>query len=386
MASPTVPWTVTLRSRRPDTVDLGIAAFVLALSQLEVWSRQVSGPLWAGTAVSLGFGVSILFWRSHPLASLVAVYAVMVACLPLGVSLENFLGSVVPGVLVVAAMSARLPLRPAAVGTALAYLVLLVTALVDPGGYLWGGFIIGGAFVAGRLIYSRRLLIEELRTTTAELERSRDQQARTAVAEERSRIARELHDVVAHSVSVMVVQTAAAQRMLEVDHDRASRSLDAVQDTGRQALAELRRLLGVLRPGATSPGLVPQPGLDDLESLTVPVEHAGVLVAVERRGRVRPLPAGIELAAYRILQEALTNVLRHAHAERARVCLRYGESDLDLEVSDDGVGGPPLLSGGGHGLVGMAERAALYDGRLHAGPRADGGFTVSARLPLGTAS
>jgi signal transduction histidine kinase len=371
-----------VRLRRPDLLDVGIAAFVLGLRLLEVLSRQVAAPLWAGVLVSVGFAVSILFWRAYPVSSLVGVYAVMVACLPLGVSLYDFLGSVVPGVLVVAAMAARTRFTTAVAGTAFAYLVLLVTALADPGGYLWGAFIIGGAFVAGRLIYSRRQLIDELRRTTAELERTRDQQAQHAVAEERTRIARELHDVVAHSVSVMVVQAGAAQRMLDVDGVKAARSLDAVQQTGRQALAELRRLLGVLRPGEPPTSLAPQPGLADLDTLTDPVRHAGVHVDVQRVGDVRPLATGVDLAAFRIVQEALTNVLRHAHARTVRLRLDYGEDALVMEVSDDGTGGEPVVVGSGHGLIGMTERASVYGGTVHAGRGPEGGYAVRARLPL----
>jgi signal transduction histidine kinase len=369
------------RLGRPGLLDAGIATFVLALSLAEVVSRQVTGPLWAGVLVSIGFGVAILFWRTYPVSSLVGVYAVMALCVPLQVSLYNFLGSVVPGVLVVAAMAARTRLRTAAIGTLLAYLVLLVTALTDPGGFLWGAFVVGGAFVAGRLMYSRRQLIDELRSTTAELERTRDQQAQHAVAEERTRIARELHDIVAHSVSVMVVQAGAAQRMLDVDGDKAARSLDAVQQTGRQALTELRRLLGVLRPGEPPTGLAPQPGLADLDRLTDPVRHAGVGVEVQRVGDVRPISTGVDLAAFRILQEALTNVLRHAHARTARVRLDYREDELLIEVSDDGTGGEPVVVGSGHGLIGMTERASVYGGAVHAG-RGPDGYVVRARLPL----
>jgi signal transduction histidine kinase len=371
-----------VRLNRPDLLDAGIAGFVLALSLAEVLSRQVTGPLWAGVLVSVGFAAANLLWRTYPVSSLVGVYLVMALCGPLRVSLYDFLGSVVPGVLVVAATAAQTRLRTAVVGTLLAYLVLLVTALADPGGYLWGAFIVGGAFVAGRLIHSRRRLIDELRTTTAELERTRDQQAQNAVAEERTRIARELHDVVAHSVSVMVVQAGAAQRMLDVDGAKAVRSLEAVQQTGRQALAELRRLLGVLRPDDPPTSLAPQPGLADLDPLTDTLRHAGVGVEVERVGDVRPLSTGVELAAFRILQEALTNVLRHAHARTARLRLDYREDALLIEVSDDGTGGEPVVVGSGHGLIGMTERATVYGGTVHAGRGPEGGYAVRARLPL----
>jgi len=262
-----------------------------------------------------------------------------------------------------------------------AYAVLAFTVLGDVGSDLWGAFIVGAPWVAGRLIRGRRLLIDELRATTAELEGTREQHAALAVDDERARIARELHDVVAHAVSVMVVQAGAAQRMLDLDRERSVAALEAVQDTGREALDELRRMLGVLRPGADS-GTAPQPGLDDLSTLTGSVERAGVDVSVERSGTVRALPAGVELTAYRILQEALTNVLKHARATSAAVQLDYLDDALDLRVTDDGRSGAPVVPGSGQGLVGMRERVALYGGRLDAGPGDAGGFVVQARLPL----
>jgi signal transduction histidine kinase len=367
---------------RPDLVDTVVAVAVAAISLVEVLSGQVAAPTATGVVVALAFGAAVWFWRVWPVASLVAVYALIVLCVPLQVDETNFLGSVIPAILVLAATAARCRLREAVAWFAVCYAVLLGTALTDPGGWLWGAFLLAGAFTAGRLIHQRRLLIDELRATTAELERSRDLQARTAVADERARIARELHDVVAHSVSVMVVQAGAAQRMVAVDRTRADQSLEAVQQTGRQALTELRRLLGVLRPGEDASGLSPQPGLDDLEQLTTPVQQAGVAIAVERLGDVRPLTIGVELTAYRILQEALTNVLRHAHATHASVTLSYGADTLELAVVDDGVGGPSLVSGSGHGLIGMTERASVYGGHVVAGCEAGGGYTVRARLPL----
>ena len=204
-----------LRWRVTSTaVDVLLACFVAGLSLTEVLTGQVSGPPVAGVVIALLFGATMLTWRRAPFATLLACYALMVLSVVLHVSLYDFLGSVVAGVLVVASVAVHYRFWPAVAGLATAYVTLLLTALRDPGGWLWGAFIIGAAFAAGRLVRSRALLIADLRATTEELERSRDQQARTAVIEERTRIAREMHDVVAHAVSVMVVQAGAAQRIL----------------------------------------------------------------------------------------------------------------------------------------------------------------------------
>jgi signal transduction histidine kinase len=216
--------------------------------------------------------------------------------------------------------------------------------------------------------------------TTVALEEER---ARAAVAGERARIARELHDVIAHSVSVMTVQAGAARLLLDGDPHRAAEPLLAVEETDRQALAEMRRLLGVLRDDAGEPELVPQAGLKDLPMLATTIREAGLEVAMTVEGPQRPLPAGVELAAYRILQEALTNTLKHARAARAQVTVRYEPGCVLLEVRDDGR--MPPGDGQGHGLLRMRERAALYGGELDAGPTPNGGFAVRARLPVESA-
>ena len=200
------------------------------------------------------------------------------------------------------------------------------------------------------------------------------------MADERARIARELHDVIAHSVTVMTVQAGAARMLLPGDPQRAVEPLLAVEETGHQALAEMRRLLGILREVDGQPVLAPQPGLKDLTRLAVAVREAGLPVEMAVEGTPRPLPAGIELAAYRILQEALTNTLKHAGAARAHVTVRYAPEAVFLEVCDDGR--VPPADGHGHGLVGMRERATLYGGELDAGPLPGGGYAVRARLPI----
>lgn len=212
------------------------------------------------------------------------------------------------------------------------------------------------------------------------------EEARRAVGEEQARIARELHDVIAHSVSVIVVQASAADDVFESHPDQARASLRSIERTGREALGELRRLLGGVGPGDATALAAPQPRLERVEELADPVRAGGLEVVVRSEGEPEPLPAGVDLSAYRIVQEALTNTLRHARATRAEVVLRYGGESLEVEVSDNGRG-PSVTAPttGGHGLVGMRERASLLGGTLEAGPLPDGGYRVRARLPSGVA-
>jgi len=257
--------------------------------------------------------------------------------------------------------------------------------------------LIAAAWMLGELQRRRRLNTARLEQLNAQLQRERDLKARWAVAEERARIARELHDVVAHSVSVMVVQAGAARRLVDGDPGQAKQALGSIESTGRQALAEMRRLLGVLRrdaedrAGGNGMGeLAPQPSLADVDALVTGAQEAGLEVALEVEGSARPLAAGVDLFAYRIVQEALTNCIKHAGPARATVRLRYGCDQLELQVSDDGRGVIGWYDGdredGGHGLIGMRERVAFLGGNLEVGPRPGGGFLVDARLPLEPAS
>ena len=290
------------------------------------------------------------------------------------------------------------------------------------------------AWVIGDNIRVRRAYVAAVEDRAEQLEREQDAQARRAVLEERSRIARELHDIVAHSMSVMVVQAGAARRTLDRDRDRAVEAISQIEVTGRDALAEMRRVVAVLRrdseraappgePGESdeAPGadaidhdaLVPQPGLDQLATLVEQCREAGLPVALAVTGDVRPLPSGIELTIYRIVQEALTNTMRHAGQARAEVELCFDDDVVRATVTDDGRGasadaavvlpgvpqrwwlsvadpGRPSATGTtgaspppGHGLAGMHERVALYGGTVNAGPRIGGGFAVRAEIPLG---
>jgi signal transduction histidine kinase len=217
----------------------------------------------------------------------------------------------------------------------------------------------------------------------AELERAREELAKRAVVEERLRIARELHDVVAHGMSIIAVQSGVGAHVLDSQPEEARKALAAIEVTSRQALNEMRRLLGVLREEAEPVGsLAPAPGLAEVDALAAEVAKAGARVEVRIEGTRPELPLGLDLSAYRIVQEALTNVVRHAGPATARVHIRYAPAAVDIEVTDDGRGGRAPGRDDGHGIVGMRERAALYGGSLEAGPLPGGGFRVAASLPV----
>ncbi|WP_406209588.1 sensor histidine kinase [Streptomyces decoyicus] len=247
------------------------------------------------------------------------------------------------------------------------------------------------AWVLGDSMRTRRAYWAQLEEKAARLEKEREAQSRIAVAAERARIARELHDVVAHNVSVMVVQADGAAYVLDAAPEQTRQALETISGTGRQALAEMRRLLGVLRTGEQpeSGEYVPQPGVEQLSDLMEQVRGAGLHVDFQVEGEARELPSSVELTAYRIVQEALTNTRKHGGPDvAATVRLAYKEDDLDLLVEDDGRGAQRELyedggaDGLGHGLIGMRERVGMVGGTLAAGPRPGGGFRVSAVLPL----
>ena len=239
-------------------------------------------------------------------------------------------------------------------------------------------FFVG--WLAGFALRQRAAQAEEAEDRAARAERERAAATRIAVAEERARIARELHDVVAHAVSVMVLQVGAVRHRLPHSLSEDKDALMDVEKAGRAALDEMRRLLGALHDGQEVER-APQPGLDSLDDLVERVSRAGLPVRVQVEGDAVPLPRAIDLSAYRIVQEGLTNSLKHANASRADVTVRYGAEDLELEVRDDGIGASSS-DGLGHGLVGVRERVKIYGGEMSAGPGHGGGFVLNARLPL----
>jgi signal transduction histidine kinase len=388
---------------RPLVADALLAGLLAAFSLVALWyaNRDCDGACRPGGTAAVGLvlaqSLPLVWRRRHPpavgLVPGLATAGYGLAPYP-DLAMPVPLGGLV-GLYSVAAWGSR---RAALAAGAIAAVVVAVVMslprtdadLVDAA---FASLGLAGSWVLGDRARVQRALAAELSERALRLEREREGEARRAVAAERARIARELHDVVAHHVSMMVVQAEAGPVAAERDPARAAGAFEAIAATGRQALVELRRLLGVLRQEAEprdglapAPGLAPQPGLDALPSLVEQVGRAGLAVELVVEGARAPLPAGVELSAYRIVQEALTNALRHGGAGQARVLVRYGEHDLELQVRNEGggdrAGRPPTRSG--RGLVGMRERVSLFGGELRAGPGPDGGFTVAARLPLGT--
>jgi signal transduction histidine kinase len=247
--------------------------------------------------------------------------------------------------------------------------------------------ILAAAWLLGHFAHNYRAYAAGLEERTAELEQAREELARRAVTEERLRLARELHDVVAHAMSVIAVQSGVGAHVADSRPGEVGKALAAIEVTSRAALTELRRLLGVLRQdGDPQASLAPVPGLANLDVLLAEVAEAGLAVRLRVEGAPSPLPSGVDLSAYRIVQEALTNVVKHAGPAHAQVTIRYRDQDVTVEVIDDGRGVAAVAGNGGrgtgHGLMGMAERVAAFGGDLEVGPRPGGGFRVAARLPL----
>jgi len=253
-----------------------------------------------------------------------------------------------------------------------------------PGDFLFTPLVFVVGWVAGFALRERNLQAADAEERAQRAEREREAAARVAVAEERARMARDLHDVVAHAMSVMVLQVGAVRHRMPPTSEE-SEALKNVEHAGRTALAEMRRLLGALREGGDEPELTPHPGVDDLDALARDVRAAGLDVRVHTSGDPVPLPRGLDLSAYRIVQEGLTNALKHSGGRRADVTVAYAPDHLRLEVRDDGPGGFAQSDGFGHGLIGIRERVKAYDGDMSAFTSAHGGFVLRASFPLGGA-
>jgi len=363
--------------RHPLLVDLGLV--VLILGPTIGAATRHSHPA-AGVVLAVAETLPLLWRRQRPLAVVALVTAFSLAMVALGVW-------ILPLQLGIALYTlASTCERRVARGAGIASVVVLTAALVGTDHPRFGDaaarvvFLVA-AWLLGDGIGSRRAYVREIEEKAERLERERESESRRATAEEQARIARELHDVVAHNVSMMVVQAGAERRVLDGKSGTTHEVLETIERIGRGALTEMRRLVGMLRSDAGDP-LAPQPGLEDLPLLVTQVSEAGLPVELQVEGERRELPVGIELSAYRIVQEALTNALKHAGQAQASVCVRYGVDSLELEIVDDGAGAPVPVANGGHGLVGMRERVALYGGRLDAGRRPSGGFAVRVLLPI----
>jgi signal transduction histidine kinase len=371
--------TVEPMRRRLDaaTVDRLVAAALLAGVELQVWLgggtslHRVVAALVAGLVAA-----SVAARRRYPAAVGFGVQGMLAVCVAAGFELPA-------GFLTVGWFCALYAL--AVWTSARVFVAALVFVVVSD---LWhealspdGGSGVLFTVVAVGVMVLIRVVLGDRDRRLGLAERERDVAAREAVVEERARIARELHDAIAHNVSLMVVQAGAERRVLDSEATSTKEVLQTIEQVGRGALTEMRRLVGMLRSGEAD-ALAPQPSLADLPRLVAQVREAGLSVELTVEGDQRELPLGIELSAYRIVQEALTNALKHAGDANASVRVSYSSDQLELEIADDGAGAPAPVAGGGHGLAGMRERVALYGGRLDAGRRAERGFTVRVVLPI----
>jgi signal transduction histidine kinase len=371
--------TARIPTDRRALVDAAIAAGLVGLLLAQVLTLDVRAADKAGVcAWALAFLVPLALRRRMPvvLMALVAAGGIAGSGLPKAVTDVEAVGLIV---LIAVYSGAAYTSGPRAVVAGGLAVLLAVSALVgDPdgvslAGVLFFSLLFGGPWAAGRAVRRRRL-------GEARMQEERDA-ARAAIAEERARIARELHDVVAHAISVIVLQARGGRRLLDTEPEEARGALSTIEHTGQQALVEMRRLVGLLREDGADLPLAPQPGLGRLDALVGQIRDAGLPVEVAVEGAPVGVPPGVDLSAFRIVQEALTNALKHAGPARARVLLRYEADGISLDISDDGAGGADAAGGAGHGLAGIRERVALFGGDVDAGPREGGGFAVRARLP-----
>jgi signal transduction histidine kinase len=386
--SHTVKVVITLR--RPSWGDLALALAVTVLGQYEVWLRDDVQPRPIAAVCELVLGIA-LAWRRVAPTTTVALVAVAGTVEAIGgVPLQSPLNPIIASVIAAYSLFVHATAHRAVAGGGLLLAAIATQSASqhqELGNFAWAAVLLAGVAAVGWTVRSRTERVGHLEQEALDLERAREQQAREAVAQERARIARELHDVVSHSISVIAIQVQAVQRRLGPGHEKEVEDLRAVESTARQAMVEMRRLLGVLRADGESLPLAPQPGLAQLPALVDRASKAGLHVEVRTTGTPAPLPAGLDLTAYRVVQEALTNTLKHASARTASIALGYTADELRLTVEDDGRGhddgaatGPS--PGQGHGLIGMAERVSFYGGRLATGPLDGRGFRVDVRLPI----
>jgi signal transduction histidine kinase len=365
--------------RATDT-SLALVLAALVLSDILTSGGYLTGSNWVYVPVA-GLMTVPLAWRRH--APLPVVSLVMGAFAAQSLILDPTPTpdvELIPALIAVYSVAVHGERWVAFVGGGLSVVAGLIWLGVDD--FLLPTVMFGGAWFAGRLVQKRQLYAQVFAERARVLERERDANARVAAAEERVRIARELHDVVGHSVSVMVVQAGAERLALGEERPATREALLAIERTGREALAEMSRLLGVLRKEGEGLALAPRPSLARVDALVQTVRDAGVPVELRVEGEAGRLPPGVDVSAYRVVQEALTNVVKHAGPARASVVVRYGDRVVEVEVTDDG-SEPGNGKIAGYGLAGMRERVELHGGTLEAGSRSEGGFSVKARLPLG---
>src|SRR4051812_29369953 len=368
------------------------AALVLELSL----GSNITGPFWANYVCGLIATAAVAWRRPWPVWALaVQLIAVLVSVAFDGDLAENPFAPFLAVIVVMYGVGAYAPLGWSRFGVAIGVIGMILINVIDDSSDDAGSYIgtillaILLPWAAGRAVkeWAQRAL--ELERVNAALKAEQEQRSLLAVADERSRIARELHDVVAHSISVMVVQAEGAKRMMERDPRRARAALEQIEGTGRSALVEMRRLLGVLRKEGEGAVRTPQPSTQTPDMLVTRAQEAGLDVGGAIEGQKKTLPAGVDVSVFRIIQEALTNSLKHAGPTRADVLLRYDEDAVEVEIVDRGLANgymPPVAEADNpqHGLLGMKERVSLYGGEIVTGPCEDGrdGYRVWARIPL----
>ncbi|MGX1955743.1 sensor histidine kinase [Streptomyces anulatus] len=387
--------------RHPTGVDVFWAVFLLGLSGVSMVSGMYDAGREEIVAVPVMLGLSTVVALRRRAPEKMLLLAILVGVVQLVFDVRPGIGDFALLVITytVATVGERWASRLALVCSLSAAALSQLRWEAEPGGswpqvvfvtiIMTVPFVL--AWVLGDSLRTRRAYFDQLEERAARLEREREAQSKVAVAAERARIARELHDVVAHNVSVMVVQADGAAYVMDAAPDQAKQALETISSTGRQALAEMRRLLGVLRTGDApeSGKYVPQPDVEQIEDLVAQVRQTGLTVDFKVEGTPRPLPSGVELTAYRVVQEALTNTRKHGGPDAgASVRLVYFDDGLGLLIEDDGRGAAHELyedggaDGAGHGMIGMRERVGMVGGTLDAGPRPGGGFRISALLPL----
>ncbi|MFJ2100880.1 sensor histidine kinase [Streptomyces anulatus] len=387
--------------RHPTGVDVFWAVFLLGLSGVSMASGTYDAGREEIVAVPVMLGLSTVVALRRRAPEKMLLLAILVGVVQLVFDVRPGIGNFAMLVITytVATVGERWASRLALVCSLSAAALSQLRWEAEPGGswpqvifvtiIMTVPFVL--AWVLGDSLRTRRAYFDQLEERAARLEREREAQSKVAVAAERARIARELHDVVAHNVSVMVVQADGAAYVMDAAPDQAKQALETISSTGRQALAEMRRLLGVLRTGDApeSGEYVPQPDVEQIEDLVAQVRQTGLTVDFKVEGTPRPLPSGVELTAYRVVQEALTNTRKHGGPDAgASVRLVYFDDGLGLLIEDDGRGAAHELyedggaDGAGHGMIGMRERIGMVGGTLDAGPRPGGGFRISALLPL----
>ena len=382
-----------IRARGAPSARVWDVVLAVVLAATSVVPVVGGDPSW-GTPRALGLTLALastvpVAWRSsRPILATSVVLVANAACVYAATPHQAAFQPFVALVLVAYSLGARAQgpraLWASGILAVLAVPLFAISVIVnhqDAGNavpsYVW----LVAAWLVGRTVGDWRQKSYALEAANRELADQRETLAEAAVAVERGRIARELHDVVAHNVSMMVVQAGAAARLLEGDQPHVRDALDVIGETGRQTVDEMRTLLGVLRSDDGSHPLRPQPGIADLDQLIAGVCHAGLPVVLRVEGEPRALPNAIDLSAYRIVQEALTNTLKHAGPARAEVVVRYAEASVELEIADTGTAGGTRAAGTGNGLVGMRERVAMFGGELFAAPEPNG-FRVRALLPF----